>query len=271
MVPLCVHLLPVVDGVAPELTVGTEAVGGTAGHRRGTAAGVQLEELGVGPDVGGIQGHIDGHVADDPDAVAVGVGAQGLPLAEKFILQEILEADARLQLLPVGLHDGLQPHEQTHGPGLPVPAPEMLLDGHKEGVILQPEAVVPDKFPVILRFCKTAVGNFQEPDPLMVQQAKVHPVLAGAPAHLGRLFGQQKPLLHQRVQIDQIVVARKGGEGLVGAVAVARGIQGQNLPVALTGSHQKVHEIIGRLTHAANAIGPRQRGNVHQNTAFTHI
>ena len=48
---------------------------------------VQLEELRLGPDVGGVHGHVDGQIADDADALLVDVVAQSGPLPEKQKLQ----------------------------------------------------------------------------------------------------------------------------------------------------------------------------------------
>ena len=99
----------------------------------------------------------------------------------------------------------------------------MLLDGHKEGVILQPFSVLPDKFPEILILLEAGEGDFQKPGALVVELAEVHPTGLGAPVDAFQLPGQQKSLPDQGIQVDEVMVAREGGEGLVGAVAVARG------------------------------------------------
>ena len=84
------HLFPVINGIAPELTVFRKGIGRTACHHFGTAVFVQQEQFRCRPDIGGIQGNVNGNITDDADALAVGVCAKGLPLTVKLVLQEIL-------------------------------------------------------------------------------------------------------------------------------------------------------------------------------------
>ena len=98
------HGLPVVNGVAPELAVGGEAVRRAARHHLWVPGLVQLEEAAVDPHVRRVQRHINGHVADDANALAVGVGPQSPPLLPELILNEALVAD----FLPVFLSGLLQ-------------------------------------------------------------------------------------------------------------------------------------------------------------------
>ena len=113
-------------------------------------------------------------------------------------------------------------------------------------------------------------GDFQNLGALLINGAEIHPAPDAAPVYFGQLCLFQQTFLHQGVQIDEIVVAGEGREGLVGGVAEARGGQGQDLPAALSGFLQEVHEPVGLFAHGADAIGAGQGGNVHQNTAFTH-
>ena len=53
------HLIPVVQGVAPELAVLGEGIGGAACHGGGSQRLVQLEQAGLGPDLHGVVGDID--------------------------------------------------------------------------------------------------------------------------------------------------------------------------------------------------------------------
>ena len=61
------HALIVIQRVAPELTVGSEIVRRNAGDLGGHQVLSQLEEFRLRPHVGGIHGHIDGHVANNLD------------------------------------------------------------------------------------------------------------------------------------------------------------------------------------------------------------
>ena len=92
------HALPVEEGVAPQLSVLGEAVGGTPGHLGGAQVLVQLELLGIGPHVGAVRGHIDGQVSDDGDALAVGVLFQRFPLGKEEELYPLPEENGVGQL-----------------------------------------------------------------------------------------------------------------------------------------------------------------------------
>ena len=74
------HMCPVIDGIAPVLAIGVEAVRRAARNDAWTAGTGQLEILRVRPDIGGIQRNIDGDIADDQHAVFMGILPQPLPL-----------------------------------------------------------------------------------------------------------------------------------------------------------------------------------------------
>ena len=76
--------------------------------------------------------------------------------------------------------------------------------------------------------------------------------------------------LHKLVEIDKIRVARKRREGLIGAVAVARGAQGQDLPDLLACRRKEIHKFFCLFAKAADPVGAGQAGHRHQNSTFTH-
>ena len=99
---------------------------------------VQLELLRVGPDIGAVVGHIDGQIPDDGDAVAVGKFLQPSPLAEKQILDTFPEVNLFLQQR-AGAPQGLRPAKlQGLGPLMPGNTAVVVLQGHEQGVVLQP-------------------------------------------------------------------------------------------------------------------------------------
>ena len=102
VVGVVLHGFPVVDGVAPVLAGGAEVVGRGAGVGAGAAVAVEFEEVGVGPDVGGIVGDEDGEVAEDLDVVGVGVFAEGGELAEEEELGEAFLLDLFVEFLAGG-------------------------------------------------------------------------------------------------------------------------------------------------------------------------
>ena len=84
------------------------------------------------------------------------------------------------------------------------------------------------------------------------------------------LGGCQQPLGFQSIQINEIGVARKGRAALVGAVPIARGAQGQDLPDLLACRRKEIHKFFCLFAKAADPVGAGQAGHRHQNTTFTH-
>src|ERR687887_193201 len=84
---------PAVERVAPALARRAEEVGRHAGHHGRPAGRVQEEEVLVGPHVGAVMCHEYRDVADQTDAVRVGITLQRAPLLEEEVLGELLAAD----------------------------------------------------------------------------------------------------------------------------------------------------------------------------------
>ena len=66
-------LFPAVEWIAPELAGGRKTIRRNTCHSGGNVVLIQLEHLRVRPCIGRIQCHIDGDIADDADALFVGV------------------------------------------------------------------------------------------------------------------------------------------------------------------------------------------------------
>ena len=262
------HGVPVVQRVAPQLPVGAEVIRRHAGHRLGHELVVQLEELGLGPHVGGIHGHVDGQVADDADVQRVDVVPQRVPLLEEQVLHVYEERHVLRQQRAVFLQrlfltqpDGLRPFR----PGLHA---EMALAGHIQRVVRQPPGVVRGEGRHLRAVPLPAPleGLVQQREPALVDLAVVHvPGIIAPVAGLAFLLRQQ-PVGHQQLRVDVVGIARVGGKALIRRVAVAGRAEGQHLPVALPRVMQEIREIIGRLAQRADAIGRGQGGHGHQNT-----
>jgi hypothetical protein len=74
--------------------------------------------------------------------------------------------------------------------------------------------------------------------------------------------GRQVALRHQPVRADQQRVAGKGGEALVGAVAVTGRPQRQYLPQRLLALGQEVKKAVGCFAQVADAVAAGKRGGV---------
>ena len=257
------HGLPVVNGIAPELTVGGKGIRRTSSHYLRPAGLIQLEKLGVCPHVHRIQRHINGHVTDDADAFFIGITAQGFPLPVKLILQEILPGDGFRQFLSFFFQGFGLSQFYILRPVQPGLSPVFVLEGHKQGIIRQPALVFFQESFVFLSRYEPLAGQGQHCQPLLILDAEIHPVGALAPGNAAQFLLFQQPFRHQDIQVNKVRVSRTGTEGLIRGVAVACRCQGQNLPAGLACFFQKIHKVVSLLAHGANAIGAGQGGNVH--------
>ena len=93
--PLLLHRVPVVERIAPELTVGVEVVGRHAGNRERLAARVEREQIALPPNVDAVAIDVERQVAEEIDAALVRVTLQRGPLQ----LEQILLEHERAKLL----------------------------------------------------------------------------------------------------------------------------------------------------------------------------
>jgi hypothetical protein len=114
------------------------------------------------------------------------------------------------------------------------------------------------------------IGGAQHLVAAGVQGAVVHLLRVIAPGLCLELGCREQAFFLQGIKVDEVGVARKGGAALIGAVAVAGGAQGQQLPDLLPGSGQKIHKFECFLAKAANSIRAGQAGHRHQDSTFTH-
>ena len=264
------HLFPVVNGVAPKLAVRGEGIRGTARHLFRMTAFVQLEEFRVRPHVRRIQRHVNGNVADDPDALGVGVAAQRLPLPVKFVLNEVLQPDFPGQFPALFRQRVGLAQAQSLRPVQPGLAAQSVLQRREQSIVFQPAPVLLHEGFIGFIRRKPLKRQPQHVHPVGVHGAEIHPCRVAAPGNVLNFFFFQQSFVHQGVQVDEIVVARTGAQRLVGRIAVARGGQGQDLPAPLPGLDQEVHKGIGVFTHGADAVRGRQGSDMHQNSAFAH-
>lgn len=94
------HTVPVVKRITPELPGRTEVIRRYSGNNYRPAVLIELELIGIRPNVGRIQRHKDRYVADQFDGALVAVRFEGKPLLEEKKLEEpmcfnlIVELDA---------------------------------------------------------------------------------------------------------------------------------------------------------------------------------
>ena len=200
----------------------------------------------MGPGVRGIEGHINRDVPDKLNSVFICVFFQFFPLDTEFVLEIFVELDVEIAFPPVVVQGVVPALLDVLGPFLPGGPVKAELHCHEEGVVLQPVRILLDEADEIgiLGDVAALVGQVQQGEALLVNLAIVH-LGRVVPEIAGRAFLlRQQALLDQDLQVDEIRVPRKGGEGLIGRIPVAGGRQGQYLPVALARLPQLVNEII---------------------------
>ena len=276
--PPCVSGLPVtlpaVERVAPHLTVGGEGIRRTACDGGRLVLAVQLEQVGMRPHVCTVRRNVNGDIADDLNMLCVGVGFQPRPLLVELILQILMKLHVEVKL-PVVVVDGEIPvHPDVLRPALEGHFLEEALQRHEEGVIVQPPCVVGTEFVEAVVLCDAAplIGLVEECQTVFVELVEVNFRRVAAEIHGIALLAGQNALLDEGVQTDEIRVARKGGERLIGRVVgqtVGGRTQRQDLPVTLSGLFQPVHKRIGSFVKTADAVLRRQTGDRQENTCVT--
>ena len=78
--------------------------------------------------------------------------------------------------------------------------------------------------------------------------------------------GGEPAIAHEELKADEQRIACEGGERGVRRIAVASGIQRQDLPHALLASGEKVYKGVSRWSEVAHAADGWQRGYVQQNS-----
>src|SRR5580658_5944331 len=84
------HGIPVVNGIAPQLTLRAEIIGRNSGDEARPLLLIEQEKLRVRPNITGIRGNKEGQIADQAHAPGMGMLLELMGLAEQ---QELGEAN----------------------------------------------------------------------------------------------------------------------------------------------------------------------------------
>ena len=263
------HGVPVVEWIAPELAVLGEVIGRNAGDLCGDVVLVELEEARLAPHIGGVQRDIYGDIADEAHPGLARIAAQGVPLLEKEVLDEHMESYLVAQQLRVfrnGL--GLVQTDVFLRPLRPAEHTEVRLEGHIERAVFEPAVFTAEALKLRGELFRAAlIGKAQDAVAVFEDAAIVHMLRVAAPVDALKLAALEEPVLYEKVEVDIIGVSGEGGEGLIGAVPIARGTKREELPVLLPGGLEKINEFISAFAHRADAVIGRQRAHGHENTA----
>ena len=137
----------------------------------------------------------------------------------------------------------------------------MAFHSHKQGIVIQPGCLcLTKRLKLRACFC-SGEGLSQQGQAELIQPAIIGLRRIISPVQI-QLLRRQQILCFQLIQIDKIGVARKSRRGLVGAVSVSRGGNGQQLPIGLLCADKKIYKLPGSLPKIADSVGRRQRGNM---------
>ena len=257
--------LPVVDGVAPKLAGRRKIIGRDARHPPRGAVFVEFEQVRIRPHVRRIGRDVEGDVADEADAQPVDIGAQILPLAAEFVLQE----------QPEEIFTAVFGQKAFEGGGIAqavflLPAVEArpavrLFERHEQGILVK-FSPLDERRKGGIAHIEPRKGAAQHGEFDVVQEAVIDVPDAAQGAHLG---GAEQPLRDEALHVEQVRVARSAEHRLIGRIAVPRLHEGQHLPVAHAGGVQEVGKAPRALAQRADAVPARQRGDVQQHPRRT--
>ena len=239
---------PGVERVAPHLAVGGKIIRRHPGDGDGLKrCRVELEELRVGPGVGGIAGDEDREVADDLDAALLRGGAEFRPLAEEQILAEAVgvgglgELRAQRRFLRAG------EVAERGGPFPPRLAVAVILQRAEEGVSVEPVRFAAAEGRVVAVgqgggfLPEDGGGHLQQARFEAAERLEVH-VVGRERGERGEIAGGDEAGAHERGEVHEVGVAGEGRVALVGRVAVAGRAERADLPVFDPGGFEKIEE-----------------------------
>ncbi len=245
----CVMILPVVQGIAPELALVTEIIRRYPGDVARPPVFVELQDLAIRPCVGAVQRDVDRHVAEQAHAALTRVFAQCRPLAMEHALDNLdvfyLFLDGLLEIRQC-TRVASRVFRPPFRPGLL--AVEGLEDA-EQGVVVQP--------PRVVRRAKGPVNGSQLRPRRFAEALGRKPQQSGLHGYQGTVvheFPRQRCQfgdfgLREKSELDEIpcvyqqLVPGKRRERLVRRVAECGRSRRQELP------HREPH-----VTHAVDKI-----------------
>ena len=103
-------------------------------------------------------------------------------------------------------------------PFLPASSLKMILNGHEKSIILDPLFFTLQKLGIIqpalpchltVQILEIKEGFLKDTIPVLIHQMIVNTVCATAPVNFGQIRLHQKPILHQKIQVNKIRISRK--------------------------------------------------------------
>ena len=240
------HGLVIIEGIAPELAVGTEVVRRDTGDGRRIPRFIEVELFLMRPAVGTVMGDEHGHVAEDGHAVFSGIGPDIVPLAAEDVLHEFDMRYGAGQLLAILGQGGLAVMADIFRPFCPAAAAEEIADSPEECVVVEPVGILftegPERFPGNGQV--RIMGHIPEEFGLICGQAVPGRSLFPLSQEIIQGFLFQPAPVAQDFQGNEGFVAGKGRFRQIRRIAHEGRRQGQDLPDPLAGGLEEVDEAV---------------------------
>src|SRR5262245_10760946 len=130
--------LPVIHRISPQLPLGAEIVWRYPGDKARAPASVELEPLGVGPNVAGVRRHEKRYVTNQSYPTLVGIFFQLFSLAEQEELGKPALVDLRNQVMACASQRRRLSPDQFLRPIQEIGVSVVRLQGAEQRVIVQP-------------------------------------------------------------------------------------------------------------------------------------
>jgi ATP-binding protein involved in chromosome partitioning len=266
---------PAVEWIAPQLPGGAEVIRWYAGHRPGTACGIEIEDFPVSPDVRALVRHEDGYVSHEPYTHFPAAILKLSPLAVELVLEKDVIVDLISQLTACGVERTAAPATQRRGPLVPGTVTLRGCESAVEGVILEP---FPVRFPESLDLSPAARGfglvSLEGQSKRRLLETMGGGIVDASISDRG--MGGQLPAAQQSVASQELEAQKQrftgeGRERQVGRVGRSHGTCGKHLPPALSRPCQIGGEAVSLGSQISDAMAARQRGGVEQNPAGADI
>ena len=209
------------------------------------------------PHIGAVVGHKDRNVADDLNAVTMGVIFHRLPLAEEKKLTKLLRLHRVGILLSCRLQRLRLPTHQIIFPSRPHRAVVTLLQRHEQSKVIQPRRIfLLERFKLVAQnFRAFVIGIHRiKQRQLVLNDGSIIHVVIWKIRNAIQIRSAQQTLCQKFIGADQIRVTGKRRETLIRRIAKPRWTQRKYLPQFLIRARQKIYPAKRLLAQIANAV-----------------
>ena len=145
-------IIPAIERIAPKLTSSRECIRRTASYCIRLIIHVKLEKLRICPNIGAVSRNINWNIANNLNALIIGILLQIIPLLEELKLHILLELYIKVKLLIVVHHSVAVTKLDILCPFSPVLTAKSCLNSHKQSIIIEPPVIFIHEIPELLIF-----------------------------------------------------------------------------------------------------------------------